>query len=119
MTGMEETIVTTTRGEADSIYSSTVNKRTTATTNSTKTAQKEAPTTISAKNVKVVVETAVKRINDGTGSNTKTKTENKTISSDKGEKESSITTKIKTTTKTIGEKLDGESATETQITQQT
>lgn len=67
MTGMTKTTVTTTRGGAASTGSSMVNERTTITTDTAKTAQKETPTTVSAKNDKIV-ETIMIRRNDGTGS---------------------------------------------------
>ena len=62
---MTKTTVTTTRGAA-STGSSTVNKRTTITTDTAKTAQKETPTTVSVKNDNIV-ETIMIRRNDGTG----------------------------------------------------
>ena len=116
VTGVKKTTVTTTRGGAAPTGPSTVSKRTTTTT-TTKTVQKATPTTTTAKNEKVV-ETTMKRRNDGTGSKTETKTETKTTTSGRGgQNESSTTTK--TTTKTLGEKPTGESATEAQTTQKT
>ena len=80
MTGMAKTTFTKTRGGAASTGSSTVNERTTTTTDTEKIAQKETPTTISAKITKLLKllwkEEMIKK-----KKKTKTKTETKTTSS--------------------------------------